>query len=203
MKKIKPIYLYIAGILIAGIVFYFISENSSPTTSSSSKIPGNQMPQDQIHRGLLNNSPQPPGKDNVMAEVIQKMDELKKDVEAHPSDTLKIRQYADFLAEAHQKDQALVYYQKILNINPKRIDILFTVAYINYTNKNFDAAEQNLNKILAVDKNNVNAYYNLGAIAVSQGNKTKAEQIWNKLASDFPQSPLAQKAKESVKQIQK
>jgi tetratricopeptide (TPR) repeat protein len=202
MKKIKPLYIYIAGIIIAVIVFYFISENSSQTTSSSSKIQSNQMPQDQIHGGLQNSSPQAPGKNNVMAGVIQKMDELKKDVDAHPNDTLKIRQFADFLAEAHQKDQALVYYQKILNVNPKRIDILFTVAYLNYLDKNFDAAEKNLNKILAVDKNNVNAYYNLGAIAVSQGNKTKAEQIWKKLAMDFPQSPLAQKAKESIKQLQ-
>ena len=202
MKKIKPLYIYIAGIIIAVIVFYFISENSSQTTSSSSKIQSNQMPQDQIHSGLQNSNPQAPGKDNVMAGVMQKMDELKKDVDAHPNDTLKIRQFADFLAEAHQKNQALVYYQKILNINPKRIDILFTVAYLNYLDKNFDAAEKNLNKILAVDKNNVNAYYNLGAIAVSQGNKTKAEQIWKKLAMDFPQSPLAQKAKESIKQLQ-
>ena len=202
MKKIKPLYIYIVGIIIAVIVFYFISENSSQTTSSSSKIQSNQMPQDQIHGGLQNSNPQAPGKDNVMAGVMQKMDELKKDVDAHPNDTLKIRQFADFLAEAHQKNQALVYYQKILNINPKRIDILFTVAYLNYLDKNFDAAEKNLNKILAVDKNNVNAYYNLGAIAVSQGNKTKAEQIWKKLAMDFPQSPLAQKAKESIKQLQ-
>ena len=58
-----------------------------------------------------------------------------------------------------------------------------------------------MNKILSIDKNNVNAYYNLGAIAVSQGNKAKAEQIWEKLVMEYPKSPIAQKAKDSIKQL--
>ena len=199
MKTIKPLYIYIAGIILAVLVFYFISNNSTQTTSSSSKVNTNQMPQDKIHSELQN--PQAPGKNNVMAGIMQKMDELKMEVEAHPNDTLKIRQYADFLTEAHQKDQALIYYKKILNINPRRVDILYTVAYLNYVGKDFNAAEKNLNKILSIDKNNVNAYYNLGAIAVSQGNKAKAEQIWEKLVMEYPKSPIAQKAKDSIKQL--
>ncbi|MHB1686536.1 MAG: tetratricopeptide repeat protein [Ignavibacteriaceae bacterium] len=199
MKKIKPLYIYLTGIILAVIIFYFISQNTTQTTSSSSDLTGKQIPQDQIHNGLQNKSPQAPGKDNVMAGVMQKMEEMKKDVDAHPNDTLKVRQYADFLAEAHQKDQALVYYQKILNVNPKRVDILFTVAYLNYVDKNFDAAAKDLNKILSIDKNNIQAFYNLGAIAASKGDKVKAEQIWTKLAMEFPNSPLAQRAKDSIK----
>jgi len=198
MKNIKPLYIYITGAVLAVIIFYFISLSTSPTAPSPMSGNNSQMPQDQIHNGLQN---PPPGKDNVMAGVLQKMEEMKKDVDAHPKDTLKIRQYADFLSEAHQKDKAISYYQKILNVNPKRIDILFTIAYLNYLQKNFDEAGNYLNRVLTVDKNNVQAYYNLGAIAASKGDKVKAQQIWTKLAMEFPTSPLAQKAKESISQL--
>lgn len=197
MKKIKPLYIYLLGIILTVIIFYFITKDTSQTTPAPGNIAGNQMPQDQVHKGLQ----QPPGASNVMPEIMQKMEEMKKDVDAHPNDTLKVRQYADFLAEAHQKDKALLYYQKILNINPKRIDILFTVAYINYSNRNFEEAEKDLKQVLNIDKRNVQAYYNLGAIAASKGDKIKAEQIWTKLIMEFPDSPLAQKAKESLTQL--
>ncbi len=198
MKNIKPLYIYLTGIVLAIAIFYFISQSTSQTTPSPMSGGSSQMPQDQIHNGIQN---PPPGKDNVMASVMQKMEDMKKDVDAHPNDTLKIRQYADFLAEAHQKDKAINYYQKILNINPKRIDILFTVAYLNYVQKNFDEAENYLHKVIAVDKNNVQAYYNLGAIAASKGDKVKAQQIWTKLVMEFPNSPLAPRAKESISQL--
>ena len=197
MKKIKPLYIYLTGIMLTIIIFYFITQDTSQTTPAPGNITGNQMPQDQVHKGLQ----QPPGASNVMPEVMQKMEEMKKDVDAHPNDTLKVKQYADFLAEAHQKDKALVYYQKILNIDPKRKDVLFTVAYINYSNRNFDEAEKDLKQILNIDKRNVQAYYNLGAIAASKGDKVKAEQIWTKLIMEFPNSSLAQRAKESITQL--
>ncbi len=197
MKKIKPLYIYLIGIILTVIIFYFITQDTSQTTPAPGNITGNQMPQDQVHKGLQ----QPPGASNVMPEVMQKMEEMKKDVDAHPNDTLKVKQYADFLAEAHQKDKALVYYQKILNIDPKRKDVLFTVAYINYSNRNFDEAEKDLKQILNIDKRNVQAYYNLGAIAASKGDKVKAEQIWTKLIMEFPNSSLAQRAKESITQL--
>ncbi len=197
MKKIKPLYIYLIGIILTIIIFYFITQDTKQTIPAPGNISGNQMPQDQVHKGLQ----QPPGATNVMPEVMQKMEEMKKDVDTHPNDTLKVREYADFLAEAHQKNQALIYYQKILNINPKRTDILFTVAYINYSNRNFAEAEKDLKQVLNFDRKNVQAYYNLGAIAASQGDKIKAEQIWTKLIMEFPQSSLAPRAKESITQL--
>ncbi len=197
MKKIKPLYIYLIGIILTVIIFYFITQDSKQTNPAPGNIAGNQMPQDQVHKGLQ----QPPGASNVMPEVLQKMEKMKADVDSHPNDTLKVREYADFLAEAHQKDKALKYYQKILNINPKREDILFTVAFINYSNRNFAEAEKDLKLILNINRKNVQAYYNLGAIAASQGDKVKAEQIWTKLIMEFPDSPLAQNAKESITQL--
>ncbi len=70
-------------------------------------IANRQMPDDSIHQGMMNPIAQKPTKENVTNSIMQHMEELKKEVEAHPNDTLKMRQYAEFLNEAHQNSQAI------------------------------------------------------------------------------------------------
>jgi len=207
MKKIKPLYIYLAGIVLCIILFYIASPkgNKNVSASSMSASPGDvsnqQMPDDSIHKGLMNPIAQKPSKDNVMGSIMQHMEELKNDVEKHPNDTLKMREYADFLNEAHQKDQAIIYYQKILKKDPKRIDILTSLVFIYFSNKDLNEAEQYLNKILLVDKDNVEAMYNLGAVYATMGEKQKAHQIWSRIVNNYPTSPLADKAKESIQRL--
>ncbi len=206
MKKIKPLYIYLAGIIICIILFYLISPNDKNTSTSSMTAPpgditNQQMPNDSIHRSLTNPLAEKPSKDNVMNSIMQHMNELKKDVKKHPNDTLKIREYADFLNEAHQKDQAIYYYNKILKKDPKRIDILTSLVFIYYNDKNFDEAESCLNKILNIDKNNVEAMYNLGAVYATKGDRAKARQLWSKIVNNFPASSVAQKARESIQRL--
>ena len=207
MKKIKPLYIYLAGIVICIILFYVATPKDKNNLSASSMAvpPGDvtnqQMPDDSVHKGLMNPLAQKPSKDNVMGSIMQHMKELQKYVDKHPNDTLKIREYADFLNEAHQKDKAIIYYQKILNKDPKRIDILSSLVFIYYGNKNFNGAEECLNKILSIDKNNVEAMYNLGAVYANKGEKAKAHQIWLQIIDDFPSSSMAQKARESIQML--
>ena len=199
--KFKPLYIYLLGVVIAVVAFFIVSKDSGSSIAPQNGIANQQMPQDDIHKGLSNPNGPPPNKDNVNQEVMKHLAMLKQAVEQNPNDTLKMRQYADFLAAAHQQDEAIEYYNKILKINPRRIDILSAVAYINYLNQKFDVAENYLNKILAVDKNNLEAQYNLGAVAFSSGDKAKAKQIWTKLAKEHPQTQMGETAKKTLSQM--
>ena len=58
-----------------------------------------------------------------------------------------------------------------------------------------------LNKILSIDRNNLDAIYNLGAVSANMGDKEKARQLWTRIVKDFPKSQLAQKAKDSIAQL--
>ena len=208
MKKIKPLYIYLAGIILCIVLIYLVSPgNNSKDTSASSitappgDISNQQMPNDSIHKSLANPLAQKPSKDNVMGSIMQHMEELKEDVNKHPGDTLKLRQYADFLNEAHQKDKAIIYYQRILKKDPRRVDILTSLVFIYYSEKNFNEAEKYLNKILSVDRNNVEAMYNLGAVYATKGEKDKAKKIWTKIMNNYPSSPVSQKARESIQRL--
>ena len=201
MKNIKPIYIYGFGIILAVVAFFIISsQNSTPTNAPSNDVANKVMPQDSIHQGLMNQGKQP-GKDNVMASVMQHLDMLKKAVDENPKDTLKIKEYADFLAAAHQPDEAMKNYDKILKVNPKRLDILFSEAYLKYVGQKFADAEKILNRIISIDRNNVQAYYNLGAIAASKGDKAKAKEIWSKLVKNYPGNKIAELAKKALTTI--
>ncbi len=200
MKNIKPIYIYLGGIILAVAAFFIISsENQTNKNLPLNNITGKEMPQDSIHKAFMNK--EKPGKDNVMASVMKQMEMLKKAVEENPKDTVKLKQYADFLAVAHQPKESLIYYNRILKINPKRIDVLFSVAYVNYMTQKYDEAEKVLKRIISIDKSNLRAYYNLGAIAVKKGNKTKAKEIWSKLAQEHPGTKIGKLAKQSLSNI--
>ena len=201
MKNIKPIYIYGIGVILSALVFIFLSQNDETNaTRDAIGSVNRQMPHDNIHNGLTNPA-QLPNQSNVSKDVMQHMQMLKQAAESDPRDTAKLKAYADFLSAAHQSDEALVYYNKILSMYPKRIDVLFSVAYLNYIKRNFAEAEKDLKKVISYDRNNLQAYYNLGAIAASEGDKEKAKEIWNNLIKEHPTAQIAATAKKSLSEI--
>lgn len=192
--KIKPIYIYIA-IAVAAVLFLILftgRENEKPEMSEN-------MPQDDIHKQF--NQEQPPGKGNVSEEFYRQLEMMRKEVEENPGDTSRLMKYADYLTAAHQFESAIPLYQEILDRNSKRTDVYFALTYIYYSKKDFAKAEEITNKVLAYDKNNLQAQYNLGAINAAAGNNEKAREIWTNLAEKNPGSREASLANESLKQL--
>lgn len=193
--KIKPIYIYGSVVVLAIIFLVFF--NSGNDSNIPQNVQNNQMPNDSIYKGLQ----APPGKNNVSSDVKHHIEMLKKAVEENPKDTLKMREYADFLSAAHQQDEAITYYNKILSVNPKRSDVLFSLAYIYFNKKNFNEAEDLVNKILQYEPDNTEAIYNLGAIAASSGDKQKAKTQWEKLIKNYPGSNASKLAESSLRKL--
>ncbi len=200
--KFRIAYLYI--ILAIGVVITLIflaGRNNTGMEPAAGNIENQQVPNDEIHKGLGNPGGSNPSKGNVSQEYYQKMDMLKKEVEANPKDTAKIKQYADFIAAAHKPEQAIPYYQKILKVDAKRNDILFSLSMIYFSQQDYKNAEAYTNRILDNDKNNTQAMYNLGAIAASKGDKTRAKEIWSRLISSYPGDEAAELAKSSLDKL--
>ena len=196
--KFKPIYFY--GILVVVAVALLIVIGIQETTNSTeAPVVNNQtMPDDDVHKELKNQIGNTPGKENVSEEYRKKMAELKDAVEKDPSDTLAMRNYADFLSASHKMNEAVQYYEKILNINPKRTDIYFSLALIYYNKQDLVMCEEVNNKVLTYDPKNQMALYNLGAIAATQGRTDKAREFWNKVVSINAESETAKLAVESL-----
>lgn len=193
--KFKPIYLY--GIVAAAVVIILLIVSQTGTTEkSSSDITNKEMPKDDVHKNLMGD----PSGANVSQEMKKKIDELKKSVEANPKDTLKMREYADFLA-AHKPDEALLYYQKILDIDKNRKDIYFGITFVYYNQGNLAKAEEVTRKMSAMFPDDPMVKYNIGAIEATKGNKDKAREIWTKLIQDYPDDKTAELAKNSLNKL--
>jgi len=196
--KFKPIYLYgILGLLaVVVLIVVGIQETSNSTEVSISN--DQTMPDDDVHKELKKQIGNTPGKENVSDDYRKKMAELKDAVDKNPSDTLAMRNYADFLSASHKMNEAIQYYEKILNTNPKRTDIYFSLALIYYNKQDLVMCEEVNNKVLTYDPKNQMALYNLGAIAATQGRTDKAREFWNKVVSINAESETAKLAVESL-----
>lgn len=196
--KLKPIYIYVVLLAAAVAVFLLVPTDQPEKSNLLSK----EMPQDDIHKDMQNRQG-PPNKDNVTGNIKHQMEMMQKRVEENPDDTLIARQYADFLAAAHRSEEAVKLYENILKKDAKRIDILFSLSFIYYNQKNFDKAEEATKKILKNDPDDLRARYNIGAIAQARGNTEKTVEIWTEIAQKYPSTETGKLAKESLQKLNK
>lgn len=199
--KFKPIYLY-GAIAIAAIAILLIIVIQEKSDSTQTPVTNDQtMPNDDVHNQLKNQGSTSPGKENVSEEYKKKLADLEHAVNENPKDTIALRNYADYLAASHKMNEAIPYYQKILDINPKRSDIRFSLAVIYFTKQDFEKCKEENEKVLSFDSQNQMAYYNLGAVAATQGRKDKAKEYWNKVISINANTETGQLAKESLSKL--
>ncbi len=196
--KFKAKYFYgILAVLAIAILIIVGTQNSS--NLEQSPVSGDQkMPDDDVHKQLMNQGSTSPGKENVSEEYKRKLAGLKEAVDNNPSDTLAMREYADFLSASHKMNEAITYYEKILKVDSKRSDIYFSLAIIYYNKQDLAKCEDVNNEVLSYEPKNQMALYNLGAIAATQGKNEKAKELWKKVVSIDEESETGKLAKESL-----
>ncbi|MEW5844009.1 MAG: tetratricopeptide repeat protein [Bacteroidota bacterium] len=196
--KIKPIYIYLSVFVIFAASILFFSNGAKKSTAINLNQ-NQQMPNDEVH-GKLKTSDEP-SKSNVMQAAIEKLNALKADVEKNPKDTSKVREYADMLTMSHKGDDAIQYYNQILKLDPKRIDVLLQLTYVYFNKGDLAKADDYTNKILKIDKNNLFGLYNTGAIAQAKGDSKKARATWQDLSKRYPTSEVGKLAARSIQQL--
>lgn len=198
--KFKPMYLYGIVALIAIVTLIIVSQTNTDEKVNVD-ITNKQMPADDVHKKLSNGMMQDPSGSNVSEEVKHKIEVMKKDVDANPDDTLKMREYADFLAAAHKPEEALLYYQKIIDKDKTRKDVFFAITFVHYTKGDFVKAEEVTLHMLQLFPGDPMVRYNWGAIEATKGNKEKAREIWTKLIKDNPDDKTSELAKGSLNKL--
>jgi len=189
-------------IIIAAIVFTS-SNNKEELTAVSNPQGEMGIPNDAVHQGMGGVNNDGPSKSNVREDFWAKMDKYKADLEANPNDTLAMRNYAQMLGMSHQTEQAIELYEKILAIDPNRMDILLAEGLAFYNDQNYQMAEVVTKRIIAKDDKNLEAKYNLGVIAAAQGKDVDAIKIWKELAEKYPNEEVGKLSSNALVQISK
>jgi len=196
--KFKPIYFY--GILVVAAVALLIVVGIQETSNSTEVLISNDqsMPDDDVHKQLKSPGGNTPGKENVSEEYKKRVAALEEKISNNPADTVSMKEYADLLSASHKMNEAIPYYEKILQINSKRTDVYFSLAFIYYNKQDFLKCEEVNDKVLSYDPENQMALYNIGAIAATQGDYNKAKDFWIKVVSINSESETGKLAKESL-----
>jgi tetratricopeptide (TPR) repeat protein len=200
--KMKPLYIYLIAAIVV-VVFIVISslQSSEPEIAADARQnPHGDMPTDDIHGQLGTGEDQPSGS-NVRTDIMQKMDDLKGYVEENPDDTVKIKEYADLLGSAHRLDEAIPLYDRLLELNPQRVDVMLIKGYLYYRDGNMDDAEITTQKILDIDPGHANAKYNIGAIALAKGDTAQAVSVWENIVEKHSESQTARIAEKSLSNL--
>lgn len=197
--KIKPLYIYlIAAIVVVAVIVISSLQSSEPEIAADpQQNPHVNMPMDDIHGQLGTGGDQPSGS-NVRVDIMQKMSDLKEYVEENPEDTVKIKEYADLLGSSHRVSEAIPLYDRLLELNPQRVDVLLIKGYLYYKDGNLDDAQETTQKILEIDPSHANAKYNIGAIAIAKGDTAKAVDIWKNIVEKHHESQTARIAERSL-----
>ncbi len=196
--KIKALYIYLGIIVIALVTIIFIS-NIDEQEKNIAGDEVSQIPDDDIHQSFESNGQ--PSSTNVTPEFKSKMNELDSYIAENPSDTVKLREYAELLAAAHNEDKAVELYNKILKIDKNRIDILTQLAILHFNKSDFIKANEYLTKILNIDPQNLQAKYNLGVVEARIGDIAAAKKQWEDLLKNHPNTKMSDMAKESLEKL--
>lgn len=200
--KLSPVIIYPAIMIVAALIIIIFSTDltSEKKSEQAGPVTSEAIPNDDVHKNMGKEIP--PSKDNVISGVKKRMETLKAEVDKNPADTAKVRMYADMLAEGHGQADAVKYYEMILKKDPKRVDILQSLGYIFYIQQDLNKAEAYIAKAYSLDKNNFQAYFNLGAIAATKGDNEKAKKIWKEIIAKRPNTEVAKLAQEGIQQLQ-
>jgi cytochrome c-type biogenesis protein CcmH/NrfG len=199
--KIKPLHLYLSVGAVA-VVFLLVV---SIIQSSGKTAPRGKSELKGENESTAPNNSQPaiqnPSKNNVSKEFLEQLNKLKEEADKHPNDTLKLREYAGLAAEAHRSDEAIVYYEKILKLYPRRTDIRLAVASLYFGKQDFTKCEIMLNSVLSYNKNNSEALFNLGIVAATKGDNEKARNLWTGLIKRNSDPEITTAAKEALNSL--
>ena len=117
---------------------------------------------------------------------------FKEAMSVAPNDYYLMYDYAMYLQENGSPEEALSYYDSLLEIMPDNIDFNFNKGYVYlvYLGEN-ELALEYFNKVLQLDPANVNALFNKGRTYEQMGDYINARSIYLQILRNNPDYQLA------------
>jgi cytochrome c-type biogenesis protein CcmH/NrfG len=144
-------------------------------------------------------TPQPSAQ-NVAPEVHAQLMTLRRDVEAAPRDTALLFELARMEFDAHQLEQSVATYERLLAVAPDHRQAYLDLAQALLTLGRPDDARRAMERLLEQRPGDLAAMYNLGAIAANAGDLATARTQWAEVAASGD-SEMARRATESLAEL--
>ena len=174
--------LVLVALLVAAIVIIVQQTGITNRESASSQGAASGMPS-----GM-----------STFAQIDQaRVDELKAQIDADPSDAAARQQLAELYLDAALYQDAIEQLDQVLQITPDDLDALLAIGVAEFNLSQDEQAEQHWLRATQVAPPQAEPWYNLGFLYMAQTppDYDKVEQAWGRVIELDPDSELAATAR--------
>ena len=119
--------------------------------------------------------------------------DLKAKAEADPNDIASRQQLGQMYLKATLYQDAISWFQQILDISPSNLDALLAIGVAEYQSNMYTEAETHWRRAAELAPDVAEPWYNLGFLYMAQTppNVDQANECWNKVLEVAPDSEMA------------
>ncbi len=140
---------------------------------------------------------QQPSKE-LMQRHLAEIDSLKKVLEINADDTTALQKLGMYYEIAGKFEQSRNYFQRFSKLVPENNEVLMRIANTYYSEKNYIAAMQEIEKILKRAPSDLTAIYNYGYLLNMSGNSAAAKTQWEKVIELDKDGKMAESARKAI-----
>ncbi|MGA8213500.1 MAG: tetratricopeptide repeat protein [Candidatus Sulfotelmatobacter sp.] len=186
----RQVYAMAVVCLLVGLVIGYLfrgSQSPAPPSQPVANVPAS-APQSAVGGHI-------PSLDEMKHMADKKVDPLLAKLKSDPHNSDLLIQVGNMYEAAHQFKEAVGYYDKALQVDPKNVAIRTEMASCMYYNGEVDGAISQLQHALQYDPKDANSLFNLGMIKW-QGKQDAqgALAAWQELLKSNPQLSADRKA---------
>ena len=178
--------------LIVTIIYHYVGfvqplenkqEHNHQTTQ---EVPHNHPEQE-------TQSPPPPSQEEI--------DAVAEQLNADPENVELNTKMGNLLFDSGKFQEAIPFYQKSLAKAPNNPDVIVDLGVCFFNLQDYPAAQEKFEAALKIDKDHINALYNMGVVAVQLGDVDRLIHFWGVLRDVAPNSQQAVRATQILEQI--
>ena len=131
------------------------------------------------------------------------LDEMRADANANPNDSATLAALANYLANTGQTDEAIIWYQKAIDLTPDDSDLRLDFGIALAKGEKYADAEVQFKKVLAAIPTYAQAYLSLGQLYLDWIPPREADAIsaFHSAISIDPTSVVADRARDEIARI--
>jgi len=189
----KQAYAMAAVCLVVGLATGYLFRGSQSPAPAAPPAASAASAQTSPHAGAMG------GKMPSLEEMKQMADKkaapLLEKLKADPTNKDLLIEVAKIYSSTHQFKEAVVYYDKAVQLDPKNVGLRTQLASTLYYDGDVDGAISQLQKSLTYDPKDANSLFNLGMIKWQGKQDSKgAVAAWQQLLKSNPQLSADRKA---------
>lgn len=159
----KQAYILASVCLLLGVVIGYLARGSSSSEATAGTDTNTAAMQGGMPGGMPG-TPQQPTQEQLAQMAAKQAAPLIEQLKTKPDDVGLLTNVANFYYDAHQYDDAIGYYQRILKLHPDNVDVRSDMATCYWYKNDADMAIKEFQKTLTYAPAHANTLFNLGVV---------------------------------------